>query len=157
MTTETVAIEPADHESSVDEAAAAKAAIGRVVKAARHSLGTAVDVRLWTKKSPWIAVGLAATAGMAAAVLMRRGGSRAAVNGKSDASVAHELGANAKPAEPARGGIGAAIASSLFDLAKLGLETAIASGIRESAARRNRPHEYQKETEYQNETASSAE
>jgi hypothetical protein len=141
-----MASEPLDRGSSVDEAAAVKDAMGRVVAEAQHSLGTAVDVRLWTKKSPWIAVGLAATAGMAAAVLLRRGSRRPApVNGEASHAIADQS-ADSKSPEPAKAGIGAAIASSLFDLAKFGLETAIASGIRESAASRNQPSEYQNET-----------
>jgi len=136
---------PSNRESSVHEAAAAKAAIRRVIEDTRHGLGTAVDVRLWTKKSPWIAVGLAATAGMAVAMLLRRGGRRAPMNDEAHSSLANQP-ANSKPPEPAHAGIGAAIASSLFDLAKFGLETAIASGIREATAKRSQPNEYQSET-----------
>ena len=119
------------------EAAEAKAAIRRVIKETRESVGTAVDIRLWTKKSPWIALGLAAGAGLATAVLVRRGGKLAASNG--EATTATQPAATAKPAEPtpAHAGLGAKIAESLFDMAKLALETAIMTGIRESAARKS--------------------
>jgi hypothetical protein len=126
-----MASERSDREAPANEADAAKAAIRRALAETRESLGAAVDVRLWTKKSPWIAVGLAATAGLAAAVLFRRGKNRTPVN----PAVANPQAADSKPAQ---GGIGAAIASSLFDLAKFGLETAIMSGIREVSANNSR-------------------
>ncbi len=138
--------EPTARHSSCDEAAAAKAAIRRVIKETRHSLGSAVDVRLWTKKSPWIALGLAAAAGMAAAVVMRRGGNHAAANGDAMAAAASHPASNAAPSAPSQSGIGAVIASSLFDLAKFGLETAIMNGIRKNGAPSPQPTDYRNET-----------
>jgi hypothetical protein len=130
-----------EREASVHEAAAAKAAIRRVVTDTRHSLGTAVDVRLWTKKSPWIAVGAAAAAGLAAAVWLRRGGTRSQASCDAAPAVAKP-----QPPEPAKRGIGASIASSLFDLAKFGLETAIMGGIHEATAKRPPPSDYRNES-----------
>jgi hypothetical protein len=128
-----MANKPADPEICSREADAAKAAILRVVRETRDSLGTAVDVRLWTKKKPWLAMGLAATCGLAAAVLFRRAGTPAPTNGETPPS---QPGPNsAKGPEPAYGGIGSAIASSLFDLAKFGLETAIMAKVRETSVR----------------------
>jgi hypothetical protein len=132
------ASEPSNGDSFAHEAAVAKAAIYRAIDETRHSLATAVDVRLWTKKRPWIAIGLAATAGMAAAVFLRRGGRPAPPNAEPIPAGTNQQAASSKPIEPAHAGIGAAIAGSLFDLAKFGLETAIASGIRETAASRAR-------------------
>lgn len=129
-----MASEPAEHETCSQEAAAVKAAIRRSIRETRASLGTAVDIRLWTKKSPWIALGLAASAGVGAALFVRRAGHSASTNGKGSPDVAIPAAAT-NPPEPARGGIGATLASSLFDLAKFGLETAIAAGIREASAR----------------------
>lgn len=125
-----------ESESPTDEAAAAKVAIGRAMKDIRDSVGTAVDVRLWTKKAPWIALGAAAVTGLATAILIRREGKTiAASNGAASGEPPRK-----KPveptAEPAKAGIGASISSSLFELAKFALETAVVTGVREATARR---------------------
>ena len=102
----------------------------------RRSAGSAVDIRLWTKKAPSIALRPAAVTGLATAVLIRRDGKTA-----SCASEGHANGkpqqppGEPKPIEPAKAGVGSTIANSLFELAKLGLETAVMTGVREAAAR----------------------
>lgn len=127
------------------EAAMTKAAIRRVLDETRGSLGSAVDVRLWTKKSPWIALGIAATAGMAFAVAVRRASNHAAANGDASPTPTSPPPPPSASAAPAGGGIGAAIASSLFDLAKFGVETAIMSRIKRSVPPNPQPADYQTE------------
>lgn len=115
------------------EADAVKTAIRRVIRETRDSLGTAVDIRLWTKKKPWLAMGLAAAGGLAAAVLFRRGSKPAPADGDAPTEPPSSQSVASKPSKPEHGGIGAALASSLFDLAKFGVETAIMAKIRESS------------------------
>jgi hypothetical protein len=119
------------NEQPVDEVAATIAAIRRAVGDARSSVGTAVDPRIWTKKSPWIALGLASTTGLVAAVCLRRGA-------KPETSK-HEPPQPQPPKqrseEPAKAGWTGSIANSLFDLAKVAVETAIMTSIREASGR----------------------
>ena len=119
------------HEQPVDEAAATKAAISRAVADVGRSVGHAADVRLWTKKSPWIALGVAATTGLVAAVAVRRGIKPESKNGEPPQPPSPKP----KSEEPAKAGWTASLANSLFDLAKVAVETAIMTSIRETAGR----------------------
>jgi hypothetical protein len=131
-----------EHELLAREAATAKAAIGRAVQATRHSAAAAVDIRLWTKKRPWIALGAAAVAGLTTALLVRRGRTE-----PLDGAAPTVAQVNPPPPEPQKAGFAAAIANSLFDVAKAAIETAIMTGIREVAARKFDPNDHRQETD----------
>ena len=52
------------------QVAEAKEAVLRTLDDVKANLGTAADVRLWTQRYPWLAVGVAAATGFAAASLV---------------------------------------------------------------------------------------
>lgn len=52
------------------ELRATRAALRAELRQMKASLGQAADVRLWTRHHPWTSVGVAATAGFAAAILI---------------------------------------------------------------------------------------
>jgi hypothetical protein len=124
-----------NHDRAKDEAAATKAAIGRAVRDARLSIGTVVDIRLWTKKAPWIAIGAAAATGLVAAVCVRRTAAAAATTTTENGAPPRRPPEKSKAEQPAKAGWTASLANSLFELAKAAVETAIMTGIRETAAR----------------------
>lgn len=115
------------------EAAAAEAAARAALRELQAALRRSADVRAWVERYPWWAVGAAAVAGLAAAVVVapRRGESlgdglskfTTATNGDSEA--AHAAAGGDKP----RSTIWDSLLPALFDILKSALQAAIQASM----------------------------
>jgi hypothetical protein len=111
------------------EKADAKAALRQTLVDLKQSLRTSVDVRLWTKEHPWIAVGMAAAAGFTAATVVVPAPGEKFIDKLSRAAERIEGQPEPPPAAKpdARTSLAAIAIASLFDLAKVTVEKAIAA------------------------------
>lgn len=110
------------------EAAEAKAAMARTMEELKASLNHAADLKLWTNQHPWAAVGVAAAAGFVVA--------NAVTPSKHQAApppwAAYANGAAAPPPPPGTAhnyGALNSLLAPLFDMAKVALQSSIASAI----------------------------
>lgn len=124
------AAQPTRTESEVldEQMEQAKKAVLRTLDDVKANLGTAADVRLWTQRYPWIAVGVAAATGFAAASLVTpsRGEKlqdkldELAAKRKEDFTPANEPGAAAESAAAATSTrIATTIFGSLLEIARI--------------------------------------
>jgi hypothetical protein len=106
------------------ESALTRAALACTFEDLKKSLRTSADLRLWTRRHPWAALGVAAVAGFSAATV---------VTAKRTAKTETAGDANGRGQEDTESHtassptLAATIFSSLFDLAKVALETSIAA------------------------------
>jgi hypothetical protein len=100
------------------EAAEAHAAIVATLADLKRSLGQAADVRVWTQRHPWPALGAAAAAGVVAGAAIRSAGGG---NSAADAEEAPAPG-QAAPPGASRFAPRRTIFSALFDLAATSLQ-----------------------------------
>ena len=113
--------------------AEAKEAVTRTLEELKESLKTAADIQLWTRQHPWVAVGVAAAAGFAAATAVTPSPA-AEVQEKLERLEQYERGRApaAASAAGARSGPNSAMNSllkPLFDMAKVAVQSSIASAI----------------------------
>jgi hypothetical protein len=114
------------------ESAEAKQAMSRTLEELKASLRTATDLKLWTKQHPWAALGVAAAAGFAVANAVtpsKRGSDRSAPPPWATYGNGYQAAAAAPP--PSAKGYGAlnSLLAPLFDMAKVALQSTIASAI----------------------------
>lgn len=109
------------------EAAEAHAAIVATLADLRRGLGQAADIRVWTQRHPWPAVGGAAAAGIVAGAMLRSRG-----DGAGDAQADHfaESKSAVPTARPSRCGT---VFAALFDLAATSLQQLIIGMIQAHA------------------------
>jgi hypothetical protein len=111
------------------EAELARQAFARTLNDLKHSLETAANPCQWAQQHPWIAVGVAAAAGFAAAsaVMSHREPPAAAPSAASPASAASSaFTSEAAPAPAAAPAAGNNWSAMLFELAKIVLSTQLA-------------------------------
>jgi hypothetical protein len=104
-----------------DEARLAQVAILRTIEDLKHDLAHAADLKYWTEKHPWAALGIASAAGFlaAAAIVPSHNGHAQPASPEPQ-----------RPAEPARSPAGSNLAwlmVPLVDLVKTSVERYIAS------------------------------
>lgn len=116
------------------EAQQARQAIDRSLEELKTSLRTAADLRLWAQHHPWLTVGAAGAAGLAAgaAISSLVKGSPPPQTASDRPPVAengHAAPGQSDPPKPQLSAFWLAIMDPLFDLAKFGIQTAIASAM----------------------------
>jgi hypothetical protein len=112
------------------EGTRAREAIDETLRRLKDDLERAADVRLWTRRYPWAALGAAAVAGFAAAtaVVPVRGQSlKEKLTGNG--SDPNEQGPQQTEAKQAAvgSGVGVMLLTSLFDLAKIAVAKSVAA------------------------------
>jgi hypothetical protein len=112
-----------------------RVALARTLEELKASLRTSADLRVWTRRHPWAALGVAAAAGFSAATLVaaRRDNNPSAPDENGNQSD-EEPPVRRTRANHASKPLAATIFSSLFDLAKVALQSSIAATAAASAA-----------------------
>jgi len=108
------------------EGAEAKAAISHTIEELKASLHTAADLSLWTRQHPWAAVGVAAAAGFAVANAVTPSKHPPAPPWVNYSAPGYAPSAAAAP--PGASPLNSLLAP-LFDMAKVALQSTIASAI----------------------------
>jgi hypothetical protein len=116
------------------EATRARDAIEETLRRLKGDLEHAADVRVWTRRYPWAALGVAAVAGFAAAtaVVPARGQSlKEKFNGAQQPREQEECPIKSHRTGP---GVGMMLLGSLFDLAKVAVAKSVAAAAEPAPA-----------------------
>jgi ElaB/YqjD/DUF883 family membrane-anchored ribosome-binding protein len=118
------------------EAARTRAAVGQTLEELKDSLRAGLDVRVWTARHPWAAVGVAAATGFAAAAAVRsaahaRTDTLPSTNGAGPQQAAVYSGATNGQSKPTKD---SPIVKGLFELAKVAIEASIMAAGKAVAA-----------------------
>jgi hypothetical protein len=102
-------------------------ALARTLDELKSSLRTTADLRVWTRRHPWAALGIAAAAGFSAATVVagrrtNRTSNRAETTRREEAQSADENSDSDSP-QP----LATTVFSALFDLAKVAIQSSVAA------------------------------
>jgi len=118
------------------ESALTRAALVRTFDDLKKSLRMSADVRIWTRRHPWAALGVAAVAGFSAAtVVTAKRTAKANTAGDTNGQKEHSGHDSSSTT------LAATIFSALFDLAKVALETSIAAAAAQPPSDNEHAHE----------------
>jgi len=125
------------------QVAEAKAAVLRTLDDVKANLGTAADVRLWTQRYPWFAIGVAAATGFAAASLVTPSREQSLqekfdelTRGRQEhapASSTERVAENAAAAASTRSAVMTTVFGSLFEILRMVVTNFATSAMRSPA------------------------